>query len=168
MDRRYPVGKFEVEKAPAPARRAQWIDEIAALPAKFRAAVESLPTGALDRKYREGGWTGRQVVHHTADSHINSYVRFRLALTENGPIVKPYAEAKWAELDDARTLDPAASLDLLEALHTRWVALLRSMDEQQWSRKFYHPELGEQDLVTTVALYAWHGRHHLGHIELLR
>jgi hypothetical protein len=167
-DPRYPVGQFEMEPSPTPARRAEWIEEIAQLPAKVRAVVASLPEGTLDRPYREGGWTGRQVVHHLVDSHINSYVRFRLALTETDPVIKPYDEARWAELTDAKLSPVAVSLDLLEALHERWVTLLRSLNEQQWNRKFFHPQMGERNLITTLALYAWHGRHHAAHLELLR
>jgi hypothetical protein len=168
LDRRYPVGEFQMEPAPAAARRAEWIGEIERLPARIRALVAELPEGALDRPYREGGWTGRQVIHHLADSHINSYVRFRLALTADEPTITPYDEARWADLTDARLGPVSVSLDLLDSLHTRWVALLRSLSEEQWSRRFLHPELGQRDLITTLAVYAWHGRHHAGHLELLR
>jgi hypothetical protein len=144
------------------------MSEIVALPAKLRSLVASLPAGAIDRPYRDGGWTGRQVVHHLADSHINSYVRFRLALTETRPAIKPYEEQLWAELPDASSGPVEVSLSLLDALHSRWVALMRAMTGEQWQRKFLHPDLGERDLITTAALYAWHGRHHYAHIERLR
>jgi hypothetical protein len=168
MDRRYPAGPFTFADPLAPARRAECIDEIAALPAKARAAVESLPAGAIDKPYRDGGWTGRQVVHHLADSHMNSYVRFRLALTEDNPTIKPYDESLWAELSDARGAEVEVSLALLDALHRRWAALLRSLTGEQWSRRFVHPEVGPRDLNWMVQLYAWHSRHHLGHLALLR
>ncbi|MCW5977657.1 MAG: putative metal-dependent hydrolase [Bryobacteraceae bacterium] len=168
MDRRYPVGRFAMTPNPTPEHRAAWLDEIARLPDQLRAAVASLPEGALEKPYREGGWTGRQVIHHLADSHINSYVRFRLALTEEKPVIKPYEETRWAELSDARSGPVEVSLALIEGLHARWVALLRSLSDADWARTFIHPELGERDLTTTLALYAWHGRHHLGHLELLR
>jgi hypothetical protein len=168
MDPRYPVGEFVMEPNPTEALRAAWIEEIAQLPARLREILRSLPDGALDRPYREGGWTGRQVVHHLADSHINSYVRFRLALTEHQPTIKPYDEQRWAELDDARNGAVDISLSLLDGLHTRWSSLLRSMSPADWKRAFIHPELGVRDLTSTVAMYAWHCRHHLGHLELLR
>jgi hypothetical protein len=164
----YPIGPFTVVPEATPAQIAEWIDEIASLPARMRDAVEALPPGGLDRPYRPGGWTGRQVVHHTADSHINSYVRFRLALTEDNPTIKPYEEQLWAELFDARTADPEVSLKLLEVLHERWVLLLRSLTPEQLRRSFLHPESGTRDLVTTIQLYAWHGKHHTSHLALIR
>src|SRR5438045_2830980 len=133
---RYPIGKFE----PGPLRLEQWIDEIAAAPAQLREAVRGLSDEQLDTPYRPGGWTVRQVVHHVPDSHMNAYMRYRLALTEGEPMIKPYDEARWAELPDARTAPIEPSLALLEGLHTRWVALLRSMSRDQWNRRFRHPE----------------------------
>jgi hypothetical protein len=153
---------------PSEAQRAAWIEEIAQLPGKVRMTVASLPPDALDKPYRDGGWTGRQVVHHLADSHIHSYVRFKHALTEDQPTIKPYNEATWAELEDARTSPIDVSIALLEALHARWVEFLRSLSKADWSREFIHPEFGVRDLTTCLALYAWHGRHHVGHLELLR
>jgi uncharacterized damage-inducible protein DinB len=165
-DARYPIGRFQPPSEIDPHHREQWIAEIERLPADLRRAVEALPAERLDTPYREDGWTVRQVVHHVADSHLNAYVRFRLALTEDEPTIKPYVEASWAELEDARTLDPEVSLRLLEALHARWVALLRSLEEDGFRRRFRHPEHGRTPtLEQTLALYAWHGRHHVAHVE---
>jgi hypothetical protein len=165
---RYPIGKFKYEGA-SPAQLAGWIDDIAALPAALRAAVAGLSAQQLDTQYRPDGWTVRQVVHHVADSHMNSFVRFKLALTEEQPTIKPYAEAAWAELDDSRGADPALSLALLEALHERWVLLLRSMTPQQFERAFVHPATGAvTPLARATGLYAWHGRHHMAHITSQR
>lgn len=147
---------------------ATFVDQIAETPAHMRAAVAGLTDAQLDTPYRPGGWTVRQVVHHVPDSHMNSYVRFRLALTEDAPVIKPYEEARWAELHDARTLPIEPSLELLESLHARWVPLLRSLTEADWKRMFRHPELGPVRLEQNAALYAWHGRHHVAHITKLR
>lgn len=165
---RYPVGKFEFPQSVSPADMAQFLDQIAEAPAKLRAAVSGLNDGQLDTPYRPGGWTVRQVVHHVPDSHMNSYARFRLALTEDSPVIKPYEEARWAELADARTMPIEPSLALLESLHARWVVLLRSLSSKEWARTFRHPELGEVSLEKNAALYAWHGRHHVAHIRSLR
>src|SRR6266478_4028861 len=149
-DLHYPIGKFQ---GGADLRRS--IDEIAAAPAQLRAVVEGLSLQQLYTPYRPGGWTVRQVVHHLPDSHLNSYVRFRLALTENEPTIKPYDEARWAELLDARTAPVELSLALLDSLHKRWVLLLRSLSGADCSRKFLHPEIGEVTLEKNLALYAW-------------
>jgi hypothetical protein len=138
------------------------------LPARLREVVTGLSDDQLDTPYRPGGWTVRQLVHHLADSHINSYVRFRLALTEDEPTIKPYNEGLWAELEDARGLPVDVSLKLLEVLHTRLVALLRSLTPCDWERQFRHPESGIVSLDRNVALYAWHGNHHVAHIARLR
>jgi hypothetical protein len=167
-DLKYPIGKFQRPASVTPAERAAFIQEIATLPADLRRAVIGLTSEQLDTPYRPGGWTVRQVVHHVADSHINSYVRLRLALTEEEPPVKGYDEAQWAELQDARRLDPEVSLTLLEALHQRWVALLKSMTDEQFARGFKHSELGVIRLDVNTALYAWHSRHHVAHITALR
>jgi len=157
-----------MEPNPTAAHRDAWISEIERAPALIRAAVNALPEGGLDKPYRPGGWTARQVVHHVADSHMNSYVRFRLALTEDEPTIKTYEEARWAELEDARSAPVEISLQLLDALHERWVRLLRSLSDADYAKKFRHPELGEVTLTRNVALYAWHGRHHEGHIRLIK
>ena len=165
---RYPVGKFEFPEAVSVADLAEFLDEIAETPARMRAAVSGLSDAQLDTPYRPGGWTVRQLAHHVPDSHMNSYVRFRLALTEDSPVIKPYEEARWAELADARTLPVEPSLALLESLHSRWVPLLRSLSPSDWKRTFRHPELGLVSLENNAALYAWHGRHHVAHITSLR
>jgi uncharacterized damage-inducible protein DinB len=138
------------------------------LPERLGAALSGLSDAQLDTPYREGGWTVRQLVHHIADSHLNSYVRFRLALTEDWPTIKPYDEARWAELPDARLLPIEPSLLLVESLHKRWVGLLEAMSEDDFGKGFHHPERGSQDLATTLALYDWHARHHTAHITGLR
>jgi hypothetical protein len=127
-----------------------------------------LPDGQLDTPYREGGWTVRQLVHHVADSHINAYVRMRLALTEDWPTIKPYEEAEWAKLEDARTLPVEVSLALLKSLHLRWVALLKSLSEADWARGYVHPESGRERLETVAGIYGWHSQHHVAHVTELR
>jgi uncharacterized damage-inducible protein DinB len=144
------------------------IDEIAAAPAALRKAVEGLTEAQLDTPYRPGGWSVRQVAHHVPDSHMNAYVRFKLAVTEDSPTIKPYDEAAWAELADVKTVPVATSLALLDAVHERWVAFLRSLGEADWARTFRHPELGVVPLEKNLALYAWHGRHHVAHVTALR
>lgn len=166
-DPRYPVGPFAPPENATPADRDLWLDILAEAPARIRAAVEALPPGGHGQPYRDGGWTARQVVHHLADSHMNSYIRFRLALTEDEPTIKPYDEKRWAELADARSAPVDLSLALLASLHERWVMLLRSLGEADWSRRFHHPEAGVLDLTTALALYAWHSRHHEAHIRLV-
>jgi hypothetical protein len=165
---RYPLGRFSAPAGISEADLSGWIAEIERLPTGLRQAVAGLTDEQLDTPYRPGGWTVRQVVHHLPDSHLNAYGRFRLALTEENPTIKPYKEAAWAELPDAKTSPIAPSLDLLTALHLRWVALLRSLSTDQWSRTFRHPELGERRLDTTAGLYAWHSRHHLAHVTNLK
>jgi DinB superfamily len=167
-DLRYPVGKFQMPEGVTPDQRRQFIDEIAQTPARLRLAVSGLSPEQLETAYRPGGWTVRQVVHHLPDSHLNSYIRFKLALTEDEPTIKPYDEGRWAELIDARTSPLEVSLSLLESLHSRWVTLLKSLSPADWSRKFRHPEIGVVTLDRNVALYAWHGRHHVAHITSLR
>lgn len=167
-DLRYPVGKFRFPDEISREELAGFIDQIAAAPARMRAAVAGLNHAQLDTPYRRDGWTIRQVVHHVPDSHMNSYVRFRLALTEDDPVIKPYEEARWAELADARAMEIEPSLVLLESLHARWVPLLRSLRQSEWKRCFRHPELGPVRLEQNAALYAWHGRHHVRHITALR
>ena len=168
MDPRYPIGKFELPKEVTPALRQAAIDDIAATPAKVRAAVAGLSDAQLDTPYREGGWTVRQVVHHLADSHINAYVRCRLALTETQPTMKPYEESAWANLEDARSAPAEVSLKLIEPLHERWVRLLRSMKTEQYARTLLHPDHGVKNLDWLLFLYSWHGKHHTAHITQLR
>src|SRR3989442_12828400 len=168
MDLRYPVGAFKFEGTLSPEQRLTLIDQIAATPEKMRAAVAGLSEEQLDTPYRPDGWTVRQVVRHVPDSHLNSYVRFKLALTEDDPTIKPYAEDRWAELADTKATPIEISLTLLDSLHDRWVRLLRSLTPEQWNRTFRHPEMGPMTLEKTLALYAWHGRHHVAHITELR
>ena len=167
-DLRYPIGKFQSPASVTDAERAVLVDQIAALPAELRSAVTTLDDTQLDTPYREGGWTVRQVVHHVPDSHVNAYTRFKLALTEDVPTIKTYEEAQWAELPEARSAPIGVSLALLEALHQRWVLLLRVLAPAQFARAFRHPDLGVMTLDQQIALYAWHGRHHLAHITSLR
>ena len=167
-DLRYPVGKFTPEGDLTDDRRQNLIEQITAAPAELRLAVAGLSPPQLDTPYRPGGWTVRQVVHHLADSHLNSYVRFRLALTEQEPTIKPYDQGRWAELNDAHTAPLELSLALLEGLHGRWALLLRSLGPADFDRTFRHPELGLMTLDKNLQLYAWHGRHHFAHITSLR
>jgi len=167
-DLRYPIGKFHYDGPTNDEQKQQFIDEIARAPENLKSAIDGLSTVQLDTPYRPGGWTVRQVVHHLPDSHMNSYVRFKLALTEDEPTIKPYAEDRWAELADTKATPTEISLTLLESLHARWVALLRSLAPDQWKRSFRHPELGLMSLERTLALYAWHGRHHVMQITSLR
>jgi uncharacterized damage-inducible protein DinB len=162
-----PAGPFTPEENYDPHRLAAFVAEIEAAPDVLRRAVLGLSDGQLDTRYKN--WTVRQIVHHLADSHVNSYVRFKLALTEDVPTIKPYDEGRWAALDDSLRGDVGPALDLLHGLHRRWAQLLRSMDPGQFSRRFMHPERGEQvSLGSALAYYAWHGRHHTGQIVWLR
>ena len=168
-DLRYPVGRFTAPERVSADQRARFIAEIAAAPAALRAAVRGLSDARLDTLYRADGWTVRQVVHHVPDSHLQAYVRIKLALTEEEPTIKPYLEPRWAELPEARSAPIEMSLVLLEALHVRMVAALESLDDSLFSRRYTHPEYGRQfSIDQTVALYAWHGRHHVAHITALR
>ena len=168
-DPRYPIGPFRFNGSTDPQEREQWIAEIASTPGYLRAAVAGLSPVQLDTPYRDKGWTVRQVVHHLPDSHINAYTRMKLALTEDEPTIKPYEEARWAELPDGRTGPIEVSLTLLECLHRRWVLLLRALRPDDFGRGFRHPEHGRtMSLNESVAMYAWHGRHHVAHITSLR
>ena len=166
-DPRYPIGQVELQGRLAPAARAAAIAQIAALPAALRAAVHDLDDAKLDTPYRDGGWTVRQVVHHVADSHVNAYVRCKLALTETEPPLKGYDEKSWAELADVR-LPLESSLQLLTGLHARWAACLRALPASAFARTGRHSERGPMTLDDLVALYAWHGRHHAAHVTTLR
>jgi len=168
MDPRYPIGQYNAPNEVTAAMRAQAIQEIRAAPAAVRAATEGLGDAQLDTPYREGGWTVRQVVHHVADSHMNAYVRCRLALTESEPTIKPYEESAWARLEDAASSPIEVSLRLLEPLHERWVTLLRAVKAEEFARTFRHPEHGVRTLDWMLFLYAWHGKHHTAHIAELR
>lgn len=167
-DLRFPVGKFHYDGPPSPEQHKAFLEEIAQTPARLRNAVKGLSDTQLDTPYRPDGWTVRQVVHHVPDSHLNSYVRFKLALTEEEPTIKPYAEDRWADLADTKATPIDVSLTMLDSLHDRWMRLLRSLTPEQWKRSFRHPEMGPMTLEKTLALYAWHGRHHVAHITELR
>jgi hypothetical protein len=165
---RYPIGRFTAPVSSLPGDRAAHIQTLRELPERLRAAVSGLSDSQIDTPYREGGWTVRQLVHHVADSHANAYVRFKLGLTEDWPMVKPYDEAAWARLADSHVLPVDVSLAMIEALHMRWVALLEALQDEDFRRGFAHPELGRQDLAKSLALYDWHSRHHTAHITSLR
>jgi uncharacterized damage-inducible protein DinB len=167
-DLRYPIGRFNPPGSSLPGVRAAHIHTLKMLPGRLRTAVAGLSDAQLDTPYREGGWTVRQVVHHVADSHTNSYVRFKLALTEDWPTIKPYDEAAWANLADSRWLPVEVSLAMIEGLHTRWVGLLDSLSDADFQKGFEHPEMGRQNLAKVLALYDWHSRHHTAHITGLR
>jgi len=170
-DLRYPIGRFTTPSSSAAGNRDAHIETLRLLPEHLSAAVAGLNDSQLNTPYREGGWTGRQVVHHVADSHANSYIRMKLALTEDWPTIKPYDEAAWANLPDSR-LPVEISLDMLRVIHVRWVALLESLGEDDFSRGYVHPGVrangGRQDIAQALALYDWHSRHHTAHIQNLR
>lgn len=166
-DLRYPVGKFQRLENITDAQRRDFINTIAETPAKLQSAVAGLNDQQLDTPYRPNGWSVRQVVHHLADSHFNSFTRFKLALTEQEPTIKPYDEKSWAELPDSKT-PIELSLPLLDGLHKRWIVLLNSLTPADWQRTFRHPERGTMTLSDNLQLYAWHGRHHVAHITALR
>lgn len=169
-DLRYPIGQPTLPTEPlAQGARIAYVAQLALLSDQLRAAVTGLSPAQLDTPYRPGGWTVRQVVHHLPDSHLNSFVRFKLALTEDNPTISPYDEQAWAELPDTAATKPAVSLALLEALHIRWTTLLRQLTEAQWQRTFYHPSSQRTfTLDQALVLYAWHGQHHVAHITELR
>jgi hypothetical protein len=167
-DLRYPIGKFRWPESVSAKERVGLIETIASAPARLREVVAGLSEDQFDTPYREGGWTVRQVVHHVPESHMNSYIRFKLALTETEPVVKPYDEDAWARLPDVAAAPVEVSLQLLDSLHRRWVILLRGLNESDWKKQFRHPEIGLVSLESNLALYAWHGDHHVAHITQLR
>ena len=167
-DLRYPIGKFTPVPGLTAAQRETCIGQVAAAPAQLRAAVAGLTAAQLDTPYREGGWTVRQVVHHVPDSHMNAYIRFKFGLTEEAPAIKTYEEKDWARTPEVAATPVDVSLALLDALHLRWVTLLRSMTPAQFARTIKHPEWGTPSLDSMLALYAWHGRHHTAHVTSLR
>jgi DinB family protein len=168
MDPRYPIGNFAMPREITPALREQAINAIAETPARMRAAVKGLQDAQLDTQYRDGGWTVRQVVHHVPDSHLNAYVRLKLALTEEKPTIKPYDEAAWAELADSKSAPIEVSQTLLDSLHVRWNLLWRSLKPEHFARVLVHPEHGERTIDWMLCLYDWHGKHHTAHITELR
>jgi hypothetical protein len=167
MDRRYPVGTFALDKHSTPDKRRGWIAQLDALPRDLRDALGQLPPGGLDTPYRDGGWTPRQVVHHLADSHLNAYTRIKLALTEESPAIKTYEEQLWAELPDSRKADPTASLAILDGVHQRLNIVLESLLPEQFDRAATHPHWGPITVDFLVQQYAWHCRHHVGHVLLV-
>ena len=167
-DPRYPIGRFDSNINVTKEMRSDFINTIEALPTLLRKEVENLSEKQLDTPYRDGGWTVRQVLHHLPDSHLNAYVRFKLALTEDHPLIKTYEEPLWAELPDTFKTPINVSLNLLESLHTRWAILLRLLTDEQYEKTFQHPEWEKITLSTTLALYDWHSKHHLAHITELK
>jgi uncharacterized damage-inducible protein DinB len=165
---RYPVGKLTFDPDPTPGKRREWIQQIAATPAALRGAVAGLTAAQLDTPYRPGGWTVKQVAHHVPESHMNAYVRFKLALTEDNPTIKPYDEAAWANTADTARTSVDVSLALLDALHQRMVALLESLQDADFARPLMHPENGPMTVDRLLQMYAWHGRHHVAHVTELR
>lgn len=166
---KYPVGKFSVPEKITPELIELCIADIASFPVKLKNEVSNLSESQLDTPYRPGGWTVRQVVHHCADSHMNSLIRFKLALTEEKPVIKPYFEDRWAELPDTREMEIAPALQLLHGLHRKWVYLLKSLTAEQLQRTFVNPEHNkEYTLSLSISLYAWHCNHHLAHITQLK
>lgn len=160
----FPAGEYLPEPNPSPERRTALISTIAELPVRLRSILNSLEPGQLDQKYRD--WTGRQIVHHLADSHANAYVRFRLALTEDSPTIKPYLEGRWATLPDAESADVDVSVTMLTAMHQRWTILMHALTDEQWRRAYVHPQYGRSfPLKETLGLYAHHGRHHAAQLE---
>jgi hypothetical protein len=168
MDLRYPIGQFEMPDSITAEQRAQWIRDIQKTPYAVKRAIEGLSEEQLDTPYRPDGWTVRQVVHHLADSHMNSFIRFKLALTEENPTIKPYYEERWALLEDARYIPVSLSLSILEGLHGRWIILLESLHPEDFNRTFLHPELGKMKIDKILGLYSWHSQHHIAHITSLR
>jgi hypothetical protein len=167
-DPRYPIGKFAFTGSTDATQRKQFIDDIAQAPTALRAAVSGLNSQQIETPYRDGGWTVRQVVHHVPESHMNAYIRFKLALTEDEPTIKPYMEDRWAKTEDVQSTPVEVSLAMLDLLHDRWVRLLLSLKPGDWTRTFRHPELGTVSLEKNLALYAWHGKHHVAHLTELR
>lgn len=168
-DPRYPIGIFKKPESISADDREEFIAAFATIPHRMREAIAGLDEKQLDTPYREGGWTVRQVVHHLPDSHMNAYIRFRLALTEDNPTIRPYMEERWAELADEKSGAIDVSLALLENVHARMVMMFKAMSELQWTRTFFHPEKQKtSDLSTTLAMYVWHSNHHLAHITSLR
>ncbi|AWM16188.1 bacillithiol transferase BstA [Bacillus inaquosorum] len=164
----YPIGEYQPRESVSKEQKDEWIQALEKVPAKLKKAVEGMTESQLDTPYRDGGWTVRQVIHHLADSHMNSYIRFKLSLTEETPAIRPYDEKAWSELKDSKTADPSGSLALLQELHGRWTALLRTLTDQQFQRGFYHPDTKEiMTLENALGLYVWHSHHHIAHITEL-
>lgn len=164
--RQYPIGKFQPPAAYTPELRAEHLRTLAAFPGQLRAAAALLTEAELDTPYREGGWTRRQVIHHLADSHMHCYIRIRFALTENAPVILPYNEVDWSNLADAADGPLEPSLQILQGVHSRWVALMQTLPEEAFDREFLHPVNGPTPIKKALALYAWHSLHHLQHVAV--
>lgn len=168
MDPRYPIGKFEPQPY-SEEQKKKWLQDLQFLPALLEQAIENMDEAQLNTPYREGGWTVRQLIHHVADSHMNAYIRFKLALTEDNPTIKPYQEAAWAELDDVEKVPVNISITLLYTLHTRWHAAIRDLSKEQWERTVFHPQHQKNiNLWHFLGMYAWHGLHHVAHVTTLK
>jgi hypothetical protein len=167
-DLSYPIGKWQFTPNMNAEHRAALIQQIVEAPAQFKAAVKGLTDQQLDTPYRPGGWTVRQLVHHLPDSHLNAYIRFKWALTENAPPIKAYDEKAWAETPEVNTTPVGCSLAILASLHERWVTLMKAMSDAEWQRTIEHPENGAMSLEKLLAIYSWHGRHHTAHVTELR
>jgi uncharacterized damage-inducible protein DinB len=165
---KYPVGTFSLDKDVTAEKRAAWIAELAGFPLSVRRAVQGLSKEQLDTPYREGGWTTRQIVHHLADSHMNTLIRLKLCLTESEPTIKPFNQDAWAATADVLTVEPHVSIGILEGVHARIATLLSSLAPEDFKRTFKHAERGPMDVDHTLQLYAWHGRHHLAQVSALR
>ncbi len=164
---RYPIGRFHKPETISSELVTQWIDDIAQFPTQLALALDRLPADGLSLRYRPGSWTVRQVVHHVADSHLNAYIRFKWALTEDTPTIKAYAEKGWAETPEVAATPVAISQQLLEALHVRWITLLRALSPEDLQRQYIHPDSGATSLQEAIGMYSWHARHHLAHIHLV-
>lgn len=167
-DPRYPIGEFRRKASYSAEEREGYIEQLKQIPLSLKAALAGLSNAQLDTPYREGGWTLRQVAHHIPDSHLNAYLRVKLALTEDQPVIKPYEENAWVRLADTPNTPLEVSVALLEALHTRWAILFESLAEPDWKREYRHPESGVVSIEATLAAYVWHGQHHVAHITHLR
>jgi uncharacterized damage-inducible protein DinB len=168
VDPRYPIGKFEPQPYNASVKE-HWLRDLKFLPNDVELAIHNMDEAQLHTPYREGGWTVHQLVHHIADSHMNAYIRFRLGLTEDNPTITPYDENAWVQLNDVATEPINVSITLLHALHRRWLATIKDLDDETWQRSIYHP--GQQRQITLwnlLGIYAWHGKHHVAHITALR
>jgi len=165
---RFPVGKFAVVKESTDAMRTTWIDEISIAPDVISALADEMTPAQLQTPYRDGGWTAAQVVHHLADSHMNAYIRTRFALVQDDYTVQPYDENRWSQFPDAIDTDVTTSLSIIDGLHARWVTLLRSLTTADFARKLFHPERGPMTIDTLLQLYAWHGKHHAGHLRIVK
>lgn len=169
MDKRYPIGNFDYEAEHSASEASMLMDQVKELPSRIRSLVSELSEEELHTPYRENGWTPLQVLHHLGDSHLNSLIRFKLALTEDNPTIRPYDENAWTALGDYELMSVEKGLVFLEAVHSKWIAILETIKEGDWKRTFHHPESGiDYTLINALAMYAWHGNHHFAHIELVK